>query len=614
MKRIYAALFGVGLAFSASAEVQDMIYTYANDNLGYWGKGKTETIDVAMRINNPGLAGKQITSVTALLNATEGLSNVSVWLTKELTLENKVNVPDIASVSVTPVNGDYNGITNVGVLTVTFAEPYELTEEPVYVGYSLTVDELTDNSTKYPLLLSTAQNDEGLYLHMTRSVLKWKNYFSTLNAVAPIYVTLTGDFPEYAVSIANVNEAYAEVGQPYSAVASLSNVGTATIESLEYSYEVNGQTKQGSVSLDIPLTPDLVNFQNVDLVFEGIDELGDADLTVTLNKVNGQENTVTSPVTFTTHIKPFVPVTRPLMEEYTGTWCGWCTRGWLALEMIREWYPDSAVAIAYHNGDPMEVTSSYAVSVSGFPSATINRGGIIDPYYGTDNGSNDFGVHLDLEAAMAVFAPGEVNLEAMYSEDRESIDVKSYSRFVDSYDATPYKVGYMLIADGLTDPTWKQNNSYAQYKNQPTYAGTYLETLCNWPASVSDLVFNDVAIDASAMMGINNSLPESVESGVIYENTYSYNISNNKLVRDGSTLYVVAFLVDKKTGRIVNSNKTAISDFVGVGSTVGEGVQPVSTVYYDLMGRRIEQPSNGLFIEVQKMSDGTQVSRKVMKK
>lgn len=614
MKRIYAALFGVGLAFSASAEVQDMIYTYANDDLGYWGKGKTETIDVAMRINNPGLAGKQITSVTTLLNATEGISDVSIWLTKELTLENKVNAPDIMSVSVTPVSSEYNGIEGVGVLTATFAEPYVLTEEPIYVGYSLTVDEVTTNQTKYPLLLSSAQNDEGLYLHMSRSVLKWKNYFPTLGAVAPIYVTLTGDFPEYAVSVININDAYAEVGQPYSAVATLSNIGAVNVESLEYSYEVEGQTKQGSVTLNVPMTPDLVNYKTVDLVFDGIDNLGDTEVTVNLDKINGQPNTIISPVTFTTHVKPFVPVSRPLMEEYTGTWCGWCTRGWMALELIREWYPESVVAIAYHNGDPMEVTQSYAVSVSGFPGATINRGAVIDPYYGTDNGSVDFSVRFDLEAAMAVFAPGDINIEAMYSEDGNTVEVKSYSRFVDSYDEMPYKIGYMLVADGLTDPSWKQNNSYAQYKDSPTYAGTYLETICNWPSSVSGLTFNDVAIDVSGMRGVNNSVPELVESGVIYEHEYSYDISNNKLVRDGAELHVMAFFVDKTTGRIVNSNKTSVSNYVGVGKTVGEGVQPVSTVYYDLMGRRVEEPSKGIFIEVQKMSDGTQVSHKVMKK
>ncbi|MDE6669955.1 MAG: hypothetical protein K2K26_09800 [Muribaculaceae bacterium] len=591
-----------------------MIYTYANDDLGYWGKGKTETIDVAMRINNPGLAGKKITSVKTLINATEGIINVSIWLTKELKLENKVNVPDIVSVSVTPVSTEYNGMEGVGVLTATFAEPYELTEEPVYVGYSLTVDVANDNNTKYPLWLSTAQNDEGLYLHMTRSVLKWKNYFPTLGAVAPIYVTLTGDFPEYAVSVSSINETYSEIGQPYNAVAVLSNVGTANIESLEYSYEVAGQTKQGAVSLDMPLTPDLVNPKNVDLVFDGIDELGDTEVTVTLNKVNGQNNTIISPVTFTTHVKPFVPVTRPLMEEYTGTWCGWCTRGWMALELIREWYPESVVSIAYHNGDPMEVTSSFAVAVSGFPGATINRGGVIDPYYGTGNGAYDFSVQYDLEDAMSVFAPGDINVSAMYSEDGNTIDVTGYSRFVENYDEMPYKVGYMLVADGLTDPSWRQNNSYAQYKNNPTYIGTYLETLCNWPASVSDLVFNDVAIDVSGMMGVDGSVPEAVESGVVYEHKYSYDISNNKLVRDGAELHVMAFLLDKKTGRVVNANKTAVTSYVGVGKTLGENVQPVSTVYYDLMGRRVEQPSNGLFIEVQKMSDGTQISHKVMKK
>ncbi|MDE5795701.1 MAG: hypothetical protein K2H75_01190, partial [Muribaculaceae bacterium] len=301
-------------------------------------------------------------------------------------------------------------------------------------------------------------------------------------------------------------------------------------------------------------------------------------------------------------------------DAYKTQWCDWCTLGWMALELIREWYPESVVSIAYHNGDPMEVTNSFAVAVSGFPGATINRGGVIDPYYGTGNGAYDFSVQYDLEDAMAVFAPGNINVSATYSEDGSTINVKGYSRFVENYDETPYKVGYMLVADGLTDPSWRQNNSYAQYKNSPTYVGTYLETLCNWPASVSDLVFNDVAIDVSGMMGVDGSVPEAVESGVVYEHEYSYNISNNKLVRDGAELHVMAFLIDKKTGHVVNANKTAVSSYVGVGETLGENVQPVSTVYYDLMGRRVEQPSNGLFIEVQKMSDGTQISHKVMKK
>ncbi|MDE6843879.1 MAG: hypothetical protein K2J24_10185, partial [Muribaculaceae bacterium] len=345
MKKFYAALFSMGLAFSVSAEVQEITYTYANDDLAYWGKGKTETIDVAMRINNPGLAGKKITSVMALLNTAEGFSDVSMWLTKELKLENKVNVPDIASVSVTPVEAEFNGLS-VGMLTVTFDEPYELTEEPVYVGYSITVDAVNSDLTRYPLLVSTAQNEEGLYLHMSRSVLKWKNYFPTLGGVAAIYVTLAGDFPEYAVSLQNINESFAEVGKPYSATATIGNVGSQTIETLEYSYEVDGQTKQGAVTLDVPVVPDLVNTRNIDLVFEGIDNLGDSELTVTLDKVNGQPNTILSPATFTTHVKPFVPVTRPLMEEYTGTWRGWCTRGWMALELMREFYPESVTCIA----------------------------------------------------------------------------------------------------------------------------------------------------------------------------------------------------------------------------------------------------------------------------
>ena len=62
---------------------------------------------------------------------------------------------------------------------------------------------------------------------------------------------------------------------------------------------------------------------------------------------------------------------RPLIEEYTGTWCGWCPRGFTGMEMLRETFGEDFIGVAIHNQDPMAVltTSQYPSNIQGFPSA-----------------------------------------------------------------------------------------------------------------------------------------------------------------------------------------------------------------------------------------------------
>lgn len=86
----------VSVSFGAT-----ITYTYANEDYSIWGTKKAnETYDVAMRIVDPALVGKQITSIKASIYPTSGVSSTSLWLSKELKVENNVNVPDIISVPV----------------------------------------------------------------------------------------------------------------------------------------------------------------------------------------------------------------------------------------------------------------------------------------------------------------------------------------------------------------------------------------------------------------------------------------------------------------------------------------------------------------------------------
>lgn len=66
-----------------------------------------------------------------------------------------------------------------------------------------------------------------------------------------------------------------------------------------------------------------------------------------------------------------------LIEDYTGTWCGWCPRVLKALEKL-EAKTKNVVVVAVHSGDGMankELSSKLIdiFGISGFPSAIINR-------------------------------------------------------------------------------------------------------------------------------------------------------------------------------------------------------------------------------------------------
>ena len=65
-----------------------------------------------------------------------------------------------------------------------------------------------------------------------------------------------------------------------------------------------------------------------------------------------------------------------LVEDYTGTWCGYCTRVSFAIEEVKKQTND-AVVIAIHQGDPMqfslESTLRSHFGVTGFPTAFIDR-------------------------------------------------------------------------------------------------------------------------------------------------------------------------------------------------------------------------------------------------
>ena len=72
------------------------------------------------------------------------------------------------------------------------------------------------------------------------------------------------------------------------------------------------------------------------------------------------------------------------MEEYTGTWCGWCPRGAVGMAKMQEKYGEKFVGMVYHTDaskDPM-VTTTPATEYAGAPWGVLDRTLDADPFYG----------------------------------------------------------------------------------------------------------------------------------------------------------------------------------------------------------------------------------------
>ena len=107
-----------------------------------WGTLDKENYDVAVHVGLPELEEAQIVEVSFPLRAQTGISNPRVWFSRNLTVESKVNLPDIAS---------YEATFEDGSVVLRLENPVTVGKEGLYVGYSFTVDDVSSQEGCYPV-------------------------------------------------------------------------------------------------------------------------------------------------------------------------------------------------------------------------------------------------------------------------------------------------------------------------------------------------------------------------------------------------------------------------------------------------------------------------------
>ena len=358
-----------------------------------------------------------------------------------------------------------------------------------------------------------------------------------------------GEFEDYSIEI---------TGTPidYDAIAFSINVDpiieagdivpTATVKnggSNIISFPVTFETNDG-YSSTVTVT-DLGIGQKTEVTFDtwtvGV---GEWEMTLTTD-LEGDEFPDNDMQTATATAIGFVPTKRVLGEEGTGTWCGWCVRGIVAMEHMAETYPETWIGIAAHVSDPMEI-DVYSAAVgnlinNSYPGGSVDRKVFVDP--------STFEPAYE-QQIVAIPAAG-VEIESVsYNPNTGDLSFTANAQFI--ADVSNYRFSALIIENGVTgtDSGYDQTNSYAG--GAAGEMGGF-ENLPN-PIPAADMVYNDVArILIGDFEGIDGSLPTTCEMGESYSYEFQTNISNEW---DDTELKIVVMLIDATTGFIDNANFT----------------------------------------------------------
>lgn len=423
-----------------------------------------------------------------------------------------------------------------------------------------------------------------------------------------IQLIVEGDFAPNAVQPLDFGKFMVVKGKSKNIAVSLFNLGSK-LSSIDYTIALDG--KAGAEQhLDFGKDYGVGGTHTVEIPFAADSKIGTSTVTLTVTKVNGVENanaTKTATGTLYTVEREFVK--RSVVEEGTGTDCGYCPRGHVVMHNMHNLYGDQFIGIALHQRsttDPM-YNNSYYLGFKNFPQCMVNRSnGFWDPY---DQ------MPAVLKASLNEIALAEVTVAGTFADEDTKVNATAS---VESLVAGDYDIAFMLTADGLTGKTtsWKQQNYFSK-----GHSGNPYRSKSSMPEDIQFLwdkgssyyeTYNDVLIASSYVSDKNKAtLPTLVANGTV-NSEYTLKMPTKTSLKKALKLdqvYVVAVLLDKKTGAIVNAGRARVTGSTGI-EDVTTGTEATVVARYTVNGVQVSAPVKG--VNILKMSDGT--TRKVLVK
>jgi len=236
-----------------------------------------------------------------------------------------------------------------------------------------------------------------------------------------------------------------------------------------------------------------------------------------------------------------------LIEEGTGTWCGWCPRGKVAMQYMYQTYPDQFIGINVHNGDVLTVTAyDNAANFGGFPSCNVDRVLL-------DQGVSQQAFEQYYNDRSSLVSPVDIGVTVSGTGSSVTLDVDA--EFVTPISSADFRLAVVIMESNITGTSsqYDQSNFYSFQSQNIALVGP---DGFDWQAAPNPVPAADMKYDwiGRALLGGYDgqagSVPASLTAGQVASYQFNYNVPGTS---DRDEMHAVAMLIDQSTGEVVQS-------------------------------------------------------------
>ncbi len=332
------------------------------------------------------------------------------------------------------------------------------------------------------------------------------------------------------------------VGSSVSREVKVRNLGTTAITSFDITCNYNGSDiVQNVTGINLASLAETT----ITITSPMILIAGSNDLTATISNVNGTVDGDANDNVATLNVNPIIPALGKMVvgEEGTGTWCGWCPRGAVFMDMMDNTYAEYWAGIAVHNGDPMTNTvydTGIGALIAGYPTSLVDRGPEDDPS----------AMEEKFLTNIQILPDAVMKNEATWNSTTRVLTVTVKAKFIQATTGN-YKLACVISEDDVTGTVagYKQTNYYAGGANG--VMGGYESLPSSVPAA--QMVYNHVAREIlPSFAGESGVIPSVVAIGEEFMSTYTFTLP---ATYDETKIHVISMLIEP-SGVINNAGKS----------------------------------------------------------
>lgn len=585
--------------------------------------------------------------------------NLTVWMSsvKYTTVEGKnyLTFPesaDKADAKVVVPAADVKAVLDklpknyVGPVSVKLPTPFTIPAEGALVGYSF-----DGKSSDSPIVLAGTSTETGgfFFQYDYEGERNFESLASVIGMSSSIQVGLdVSDCEANDASVATDPETTTLVNTDQQYPFYVTNNSAKPITQITYHFTIDGeQQPEKNLNLNSPI--ESMQTASLPLTTKFEDE-GVHSIELTVSKVNGNKNiNKTTSATYSVIALEKGADRVSVVEEQTGTWCGWCPRGHVALELLNKELGDKVVTLAGHftnsqsQVDPMNILGEnittqeqafadygyVAMNVSsllgggGFPGAMFDRLVAADPYVGINtkkgkNGTYEFGATALVEAIQEkIPSEADFSMTASWADDKNTdikVDLTTTFNY-DRYGSFPYGVAFVLSENGMTGKgaTWKQLNYFSKLAGVNGASDFNNPDMAAWfkAGSYVSTTYDNVVVQAWNPLGtaaiVNKSTTDIVKGEAI---PFSATLNvNSDLIQNYNNLTLSALLVNLNSLAVVNAAKVVLGKCAAGIEDVNSEANNNVVSRYNVNGMRINGAQKGL--NIVKLANGKVVKMAV---